>query len=55
MECIVLIRMQNGAVVALMDGDYVAVFPDMDDAIKICDNHFLTQSLPYQIVELDEL
>ena len=57
MECIVLIRMNNGSVLGLVDdsenGD-LAVFKNLDDAVACMENHPLNR-LPYQIVELNEL
>ena len=56
MECVILIRCDNGDVWAISDDeDCIAVFPNMDEAVKLTDEHPLCQAMPHQIVELDEL
>lgn len=57
MECIILIRMNNGSVTALMDegGENIALFSDMDAAVVVTQKHPLCQAMPWQIVELTEL
>jgi len=55
MDCVVLIRMDNGNITALMEGDNIAVFPHMDDAIVATQKSALCNAKPWQIVECDEL
>lgn len=56
MDCVVLIRMDNGNITALMDdNDKIAVFPHVDDAVDAVAGNALCQAKPYQIVECDEL
>ena len=55
MDCVILIRMANGKIDALMENGRLAVFPHMDAAIDAAEEHPLCQVLPYQIVECDEL
>jgi hypothetical protein len=57
MECVILIRMSDDCVTALMDidDDSIWVAQNFDDAVRMADGHFLCQAKPFQIVELDEL
>ena len=58
MECVILIRLNTGPVIALQDDDdsgHLAVFKNIDEAIECADKHVLCQAMLYQIVELDEL
>ena len=57
MECVVLIRMNNGSVLSLVDDSEdgaLMVFKNLDDAVYCMEDHPLN-SMPYQIVELNEL
>ncbi len=55
MECVILVRLNTGKVIAISGEDCLSVFPDMDAAIALADEHSLCRAMPYQIVELDEL
>lgn len=55
MDCIILIRMSNGKITALMNGDDIMVYPHIDDAVTATQKHALCAALPWQIVECDEL
>jgi len=55
MDCVILIRLNSGAVVGILEEGRLATFPHMDDAVTFADGHLLCQRMPYQIVELDEL
>ena len=55
MESIILMRLNNGDVVAISDDDKITVFSDFDKAVDLAESHPLCQAVPYQIVELDEL
>lgn len=56
MECVILIRMDSGKVLSMVDDpeDGLKTFKSLDDAVAYIENHPLNR-LPYQIVELDEL
>ena len=56
MDCCILVRLDNGKVVALQEDDgSVATWSSLDAAIKVTVEHHLCRKLPYQIVCLDEL
>lgn len=56
MECIILVRLNSGRVVAIAEeDDSLSVFPNYEDALELTDSHILCKRMPYQIVELDEL
>ncbi len=61
MDHVILIRMPNGVITALMESaqggsvDRIKVFPDRDAAVDVAIEHPLCQALPHQIVECDEL
>lgn len=55
MDSIILMRLNNGDVVAISDEDKITVFSDLDKAVDLAQKHPLCQAVPYQIVELDEL
>lgn len=57
MECVILVRMESGAVLGI-EGDEegaLEVFPDADAAIDFAEEHVLCKAMPWQLVELDEL
>jgi hypothetical protein len=37
------------------DGENLAVFKNLDDAVECAEQHSLCQAFPFQIVELNEL
>ena len=55
MECIILVRLDNGRVTAISVDEDIVVFPHVDDAVRCAEGQILCQSFPYQIMELDEL
>ncbi len=55
MECVILVRLNSGKVIAISEEDCLSVFPDIEEAITLADEHSLCRAMPYQIVELDEL
>jgi len=60
MECVILwrnIQSDEVSFISRSDGDYeyIAVFPNYDEAISWADQSNLLNVHPYQIVELDEL
>ncbi len=54
-ECVILVRLNSGKVIAISEEDRLAVFKNMDEAVALADEHSLCLAMPYQIVELDEL
>jgi septin family protein len=56
-ECVILMRMDSGRVQFVFDQNEVdiCVFKDRDEAQEYVDKNRLLQSIPYQIVELDEI
>ena len=56
MEHIILFRWPKGRVdFVAEDGNEIAVFHCLDDAVACADGHHLLQNVSYQIVCLDEL
>ena len=55
MECVILVRLNNGDVIAISEEDRLSVFKNMDEAVALADEHLLCRAMPYQIVELNEL
>lgn len=59
MECVILYRTHGGTVDFVRgDGDNgtnIAVYPNMEEAIKDTETRKLFKAVPFQIVELDEL
>lgn len=55
MECVILVRLNSGKVVAIMEDERLAVFRNTGEAVALADGHPLCKAMPYQIVELDEL
>lgn len=55
MECVILVRLNNGDVVAISEEERLSVFSNIDEAVDLADKHSLCRAMPYQIVELDEL
>ena len=57
MSYIILVRLESGDVVGIdkdLEGN-LEEFPSIEEAHDLADAHLLTKTLPYQIVELDEL
>ena len=56
MDCVVLVRMSSGKIVALMENEYdIRIFSHPDSAVEETQKHPLCKKMPYQIVECDEL
>lgn len=55
MECIILVRDENGEISAIMEDLNLAVFPNLDEAITFVDKSRYCQTRLFQIVECDEL
>ena len=55
MDHIILVRMNNDQIVAIMDdeGDYLAVFESENDAHACAYNSMICKTFGYQIVELE--
>ncbi len=59
MECVILFRNPSNGSVGFISKttkpDEIEVFPHIDDAVELAQEHFLLRAWPFQIVELDEL
>jgi hypothetical protein len=56
MECVILFRLNSGRVDFVSSGHEISVFKNLDEAVEYVEKHSrLLQTIPYQIVELDEL
>lgn len=55
MECVILVRVDNGDVIWIGDENSITTFENLDAAVAFIEGNPVCQAFPHQIVELDEL